>query len=87
MNGRIKLGDLRGEHIPRFGEKYVNRFNKILEIKENDSLKAGKGSIESSYGNVIIWRHQFVHKGDISATTNYLEVKTPTNWAKRSSTV
>ena len=75
MNGRIKLSDLRENHISRFGEKYVKKFNNILEITERNNLAAEGGSIISSYGNVIRWRNTFAHGGEIPTTTNYQEVK------------
>lgn len=75
INGRIQLKSLKGEHIGPFGEKYIKRFGKKLEERENQSLRSGSGSVKAAYGNIISWRHTFVHSGEAPTTTNYNEVK------------
>ena len=75
LNGRIKLGSLKEEHIKMFGQKYVERFEKRIEVKETNSLRGRGASIKASYGNIITWRHAFVHQGVAPPTTNYDEVK------------
>ncbi len=75
INGRIKIGSLKTEHIKMFGQKYVQKFENKLDICENQFLRDGEGSIKSSYGNVVSWRHQFVHEGVAPSSTNYEEVK------------
>ena len=51
INGKIKLSILREDYIKKFGEKYVKRFDKKLELKENEILRTHGGSVKSSYGN------------------------------------
>jgi hypothetical protein len=75
INGRIKLESLQKEFIKPFGEKYLDRFRSKLEMLELSTLIAGGGSIKSSYGNIIQWRHDFVHQGRPPSTANYGEVK------------
>jgi hypothetical protein len=75
LNGRIKLGSLRDEHIKMFGTKYVSKFDKLLAKKETAMLKSGKGSPSASWGNIIAWRHRFVHQGLAPSSTNYNEIK------------
>jgi hypothetical protein len=75
INGRIKIQSLRDDHVAMFGDKYVDSFKKKLADKEEEFLRAGRGSVRSSYTNVITWRHGFVHSGAIPSTTNYNEVK------------
>jgi hypothetical protein len=75
INGRIKIANLQKEFISPFGEKYLNRFILKLDKAELLSLTEGRGSIKSSYGNVIQWRHVFVHQGMPPQTTNYEELK------------
>lgn len=70
INGRIKLKNLKEEHISSFGIKYLNRFNRDLDAKEVASIAAGTGSIKSSYGNLIVCRHSFVHQGSPTLTVN-----------------
>jgi hypothetical protein len=75
LNGKIKLDDLKKDHVKMFGMKYLARFKKNLEIVENEYIvKFGK-SPKSAYDNVIVWRHQFVHEGTLPNTTNYAEIK------------
>ena len=75
MNGRISLNDLKNDHVKMFGEKYVTKFNAKLDKAENISLRTQNGSLKASYGNVLTWRNNFVHKGASPATTNYDELK------------
>jgi hypothetical protein len=82
INGRIKLNNLRTEFIRPFGDKYLLKFNKKLDGAELTSLRAGRGSILSSYGNIIQWRHDFVHQGVGPRTTNYTEIKAAYGRAK-----
>jgi hypothetical protein len=70
INGRIKLNNLKDEHIISFGAKYLNRFNKDLDTKDAASIAAGLGSIKSQYGNLIACRHNFVHQGSPTLTIN-----------------
>lgn len=70
INGRIKLPNLKDEHISSFGVKYLNKFNRDLDHKESLSLAAGTGSIKASYGNLIVCRHSFVHQGTPTMTVN-----------------
>lgn len=68
INGRIKLSNLKEEHISSFGAKYLNRFNRDLDRKDVLSISTGSGSIKSSYGNLINCRHSFVHRGTPTLT-------------------
>jgi hypothetical protein len=75
LNGKIKLDDLKKEHIKMFGVKYLDRFiNNLERIEESYIIQHGK-SPKSAYNNVIVWRHQFVHEGTLPNTTNYAEIK------------
>jgi hypothetical protein len=76
LNGRIKIDALKGDHVKRYGDKYVTRFKNKLDKREKVFLKAHGASACASYGNVITWRHSFAHTGIIPTTATYLEVKT-----------
>lgn len=75
LNGRITLKNLKEEQVAMFGQKYVDKFKKKLQQKEAASLRLRVGSPCSSYGNIITWRHTFVHEGRAPNTTNYNEIK------------
>ncbi|KTE26608.1 MULTISPECIES: HEPN domain-containing protein [unclassified Sphingopyxis] len=75
MNGRIKLKELKDEHVKMFGIRYLDRFGRNLDKAENDYVRAHSKSPKSAYNNVITWRHQFVHEGTLPNTTNYVEIK------------
>lgn len=76
LNGQIKLSDLRKRHIVSFGQKYRDRFNRELKGAEDASFAARTGSVESSYGNLITWRHSFVHEGTWPNTATYGDLRT-----------
>ena len=70
INGQIFIRDLTGKHIISFGEKYKDKFNKILNTKEAEGLSVHAISIINSYANLIQCRHDFVHKGTPTLTVN-----------------
>jgi len=74
INGRITLKDLKNHHIPRFGQKYVNRFNRMLDQREREYLQAHGRSIKSSYGQILVCRHTFVHQGAVPPNVTYEEI-------------
>ena len=67
INGRIRLRVIRDEYISRFGEKYSERFKKRIQRRSRDYLLAHHRDITSAYGNVITWRNQFAHEGQMSS--------------------
>lgn len=72
INGRIKLANLKDEHIKPFGQKYLDKFEKKLKVREA-ALLAGLGkNLRSSYSNLILCRHNYVHEG--APTLSYQEV-------------
>ena len=75
INGRIRRNDIEDRYIKRFGEKYLNRFKTKIDAIEEDANKQNKGSVLSSYGNIITWRNQFAHEGNMPSTPTYNEVK------------
>ena len=70
INGRIKLDNLKNEHISAFGEKYLTRFKKSLDLREKNSITLRLGSIKAAYGNLITCRHSFVHEGITTLSLN-----------------
>lgn len=74
INGRIKTKILKKDYIPRFGDKYLKRFQKKLDEKEKEYLRTQGISILSAYNNVIEWRNQFAHEGKVPNTVTYTEI-------------
>lgn len=75
LNGKIKLDDLKREHVKSFGERYLERFKKNLDKADYEYVRAHGSSPKTAYNNVITWRHTFVHEGRSPNTTNYAEIK------------
>jgi hypothetical protein len=73
INGRIRLCDIKGEYLPRFGEVYLKGFAARLDEAENLELRGSGRSIIASYNNIITWRHQFAHEGIFVSTVTYSE--------------
>ncbi|MDB4924457.1 HEPN domain-containing protein [Mucilaginibacter sp.] len=70
INGQIKLGDLKGNQIKVFGGKYLQKFETSVNSKEALYLLSHGKSLKSSYDNLIICRHVFVHRGNPTLTIN-----------------
>lgn len=75
LNGKIKLDDLKKEHVKSFGDRYLVRFKRNLEAVDDAYVRAHGNSPKTAYNNVITWRHTFVHEGEPPNTTNYEEIK------------
>lgn len=63
INGKIKISDIKETHIMHFGEKYFKKFEANLNKKETIVLNTTRKSIKASYSNLILCRHNYVHKG------------------------
>ena len=74
INGRVKLKIIKDEYISRFGTKYVDKFKKKLDQAEDRLLRTSRVSVKNSYSNVIEWRNQFAHEGQIPSTVTYGEI-------------
>lgn len=72
INGKIMIGDLKDTHINRFGEKYYKKFEANLKKRETIVFNTTRKNIRSSYSNLILCRHNYVHKG--SPTLTFEEV-------------
>jgi hypothetical protein len=68
INGRIKLEELRGNLIKRFGQKYLDRFDRKLKQEENRLMRTSHLSISTDYGNLITCRHGYIHNGTPTLT-------------------
>jgi len=83
MNGRITLKDLRDSYVKKFGDRYVIKFNKLLDSSEDSELRNSGRSMKSSYGNLITWRHSFAHQGIMPPNASYAEAKQGFEMAKK----
>ena len=73
INGRIKRDEIE-KYVEKFGVKYLDRFKTKVENIEKHFLKLQGISIKESYANIITWRNQFAHEGQIPNTPTYDEV-------------
>jgi hypothetical protein len=73
INGRIKLVNLRDEHVISFGEKYLIKFKAYLDLEEETVMRASRVSVKSAYSNLIVCRHNYVHEG--SPTLSFAEIQ------------
>jgi RiboL-PSP-HEPN len=73
LNGKVKYRHLHEEYARRFGEKYQSRIKKRMRDTERQFLQTQKRSVLSSYGNLITWRHLFVHQGVLPTNATYKE--------------
>jgi hypothetical protein len=74
INGRIKLCHIRDDYLRSFGQVYVDKFNDALAIRGAAYLKLNGHDIEACYTNLILWRHDFVHKATVATTATFAEV-------------
>ena len=74
INGRIKVKDIQDDYVSRFGDKYVNRFRSALDRTTRAHMFAHRRDIRSEYANLILWRNDFAHVGNVSTNATYAEV-------------
>lgn len=72
INGKIKIEDLKGQHIKLFGMKYLDKFDAKLKMHEQIIFNLTRKNIRADYSNLIICRHKYVHGG--TPTLTYQEV-------------
>lgn len=74
INGRIKISVIEDDYIKKFGEKYRKRFRRKIQEAERSYLVTNRRDIRSSYSNLITWRNDFAHEGNLSSNATYNEV-------------
>jgi RiboL-PSP-HEPN len=83
LNGQIGRDRIEKMYLPHFGDKYVKRFHKKLEVIELGCLKADRVSVKASYANLLTWRHGFAHEGTVPVNATYEEVKKSYQYGRR----
>jgi len=73
INGRIKLDEIKGEYIRRFGSEYKREFQSRLKERAEKYFQDNHRDIVISYENLIVWRNEFSHTGEINTTATYEE--------------
>ena len=74
INGRIKYQSIKDDYIKKFGNKYLKRYKKKMSLIEKDYLLNHHKSIITSYNNLITWRNDFAHEGNVPNTVTFNEV-------------
>ena len=75
INGRIGFDPIKKDYLGKFGKKYQERFERRINQVERHRLQTQGVSIKASYGNLITWRNEFAHEGNVPANASYAEVK------------
>ena len=75
INGRIRYDQIIGEYLPRFGAHYLSTFKIEVDQLEAQVLAIQKTSVKEAYANLITWRNDFAHDGNVPANPTYAEVK------------
>lgn len=74
INGRIQADTIKGEYVPRFGAKYALRYCKRLKKTRNEYLILNRRDFLNAYQNILAWRNNFVHAGQLPTTATFTEV-------------
>lgn len=74
INGRVIYKTIKDEYVPKFGNRYSKKFSAAILRNSQAFLRQNGRDIISAYNNVITWRNEFVHAGQIPATATYAEV-------------
>lgn len=74
LNSRIRLDDLK-KYCRLFDDSISQRFKTLLADRKNKILGRSGTNIETSYDQILTWRHDFAHAG-IRNTTIEEAIKT-----------
>jgi len=74
INGRIKNKDIKDDYIKKFGEKYLRRYTRKLNEVETRILTVQRVSLKNSYANLLNWRNEFAHGGNMPTHATFNEV-------------
>lgn len=75
INGRIAMQTIEDEYLIKFGMKYKQRFIRAMDKIEKSTLATTGSSVRASYGNLLTWRNEFAHGGNVPRNASYAEVK------------
>ena len=67
INGRISIGDIKGE-LKKFGGNYKDNFETNINSKESTILTTTGNSLFTCYDNLLTCRHRYVHASVITLT-------------------
>lgn len=70
LNARIRREDIES-YLKYYGAEYVDRFKELVDQKEQEHIT--DGSVKSSYANILTWRHEFVHAGQLPSQATFAE--------------
>jgi len=74
INGRIKPSHIKDDYIPQFGAKYVVKYRESLRKQHTTYMRQYRRDFLNSYNNLVTWRHNFVHVGQLPTTVTFQEV-------------
>jgi hypothetical protein len=74
LNGKIKPSMIKDEYVPQFGPKYAEKYKKVLKSGHTAYLRQHRRDFLNSYNNLVTWRHNFVHLGQLPTTVTFPEV-------------
>jgi hypothetical protein len=76
INAKIGIDYIQNDYVKPFGDRYLSRFKKRLKDLETSYLRSERLCVRSSYGNLLTWRNEFAHGGEIPRNASFDEVKT-----------
>jgi hypothetical protein len=68
INGKITICDLKDKYIKHFGQKYFDNFEAKLKKRETIIFNTTHKELRTSYSNLILCRHEYVHRGTPTLT-------------------
>lgn len=83
INGRIRLCHIKDDYLASFGGDYVVCFRDALDAATTKYLVEHGSDIVTSYSNLILWRHDFVHQARVSASATFEDVRKSYEAGKR----
>jgi hypothetical protein len=74
LNGRIKPSAIKDDYVPQFGSRYIVKYKATLDKGHAAYLRQHRRDFLNSYNNLVTWRHNFVHLGQLPTTVTFPEV-------------
>lgn len=71
INARIKIDDIVGDFLNPIGGNAKECFELLIRQEEEILFRVDHFSLKDQYANLILWRHEFVHRGSIPYTASF----------------
>jgi RiboL-PSP-HEPN len=80
LNGKIKIKEICDEYLIHYGSERVAEFKKSLTLASKEKYSIEYDQFCSEYSQLMIWRHEFAHAGNVICTIEDIDKNKEKYW-------